>query len=271
MNKRLKQIVGRMNLSTAKAKNMAVMTCVIGVSLISGLVIGIANGKKENKELADRYENKITEIVSYYDFKDKKNKAYEELYTDAKNDLNIKKMEIEQKDNQINWYKENVALAKNLRSSANRGDSGDLKLNQDFAVTTDEMNKWLDKKAPKDSPFRGQGKIFIEASKESGLDPMYIATHAGLESAWGTSEIAREKNNYFGIAAFNASPMESAKTFGSGLEAGIVEGACWIAKHYTNKGQDTLNKMLDEKNAYAQTDDGKPLMSWLDQMTNIYD
>jgi len=126
-----------------------------------------------------------------------------------------------------------------------------------------EMNDWIAQKAPKDSPFQGQARIFLEASQKSGLDPRYILAHAALESGWGKSRISREKHNYFGIGAFDSSPYSSAYTFGgqdqSGLAAGIIEGSKWIADHYYNGkyGQRTLYQMRwnDNVHQYA-TDEG---------------
>ena len=41
-------------------------------------------------------------------------------------------------------------------------------------------------------------EVFVTAAKETGLDPRYIAAHAALESGWGNSNFARNRNNYFG-------------------------------------------------------------------------
>lgn len=263
----MKKIVKLLN--TNKIKKGIAIACIAGVSLMSGLMIGITQGEKETSKVKTEYTKKMKEVSDIYEKELIKYRSYEMLYKDTKEELNVQKMKVEQKNNEINWYKENVAMAENLKkSSANRGDISNIKLNTNFAVTTDQMNKWLKEKAPKNSPFLGQGKVFIEASKESGLDPMYIAAHAGLESGWGTSQIAREKNNFFGITAYNANPYDSAKSFDS-LEDGIIAGAKWIKKYYTDEGQDTLNKMLYGKKAYAQTDDGQPLDSWLDGIANI--
>jgi len=45
--------------------------------------------------------------------------------------------------------------------------------------------------------------------------PSSLIAQAICESAWGTSKICKDKNNYFGIAAFDSSPYKSSKTFGS--------------------------------------------------------
>ena len=111
--------------------------------------------------------------------------------------------------------------------------------------TVEEMNEWINSKAPANSPFRNQGAVFIKAAQESGLDPRYILAHAALESAWGTSSICQKKHNYFGIGAIDNDPYNKAHTFDEGLENGIVEGAKWISKYYYNGnyGQTTLRKM----------------------------
>lgn len=92
--------------------------------------------------------------------------------------------------------------------------------------------------------MEGLGKVFMQAGEESGLDPLYIASHAILETGWGTSSILADKGNWFGIGAFDDSPYESAYNYSS-REAGIIEGAKWIAENFVNgsENQDTLYKM----------------------------
>ncbi len=131
---------------------------------------------------------------------------------------------------------------------------------QDLGVwkmpTEDELNDWIKSKNAS-SPFNGHADIFIEAAKQSGLDPRYIIAHAALESGWGTSTIAKNKNNYFGIGAFDSSPYASAYKFGSGLAAGIIGGANWIAKNYYNSKyqQKTLRQMRWNKGVHQYATD----------------
>lgn len=102
-----------------------------------------------------------------------------------------------------------------------------------YGLTAAQLNNWI-KASNSKSPFNGQGQVFIEAQVQSGLDARYILAHAALESAWGTSNIARKYNNYFGIGAFDTNP-ENAKNYSNpGLAAGIIQGAKWIAKNYYN-------------------------------------
>lgn len=124
------------------------------------------------------------------------------------------------------------------------------------SLTADQINQFIQGKNGS-SPFNGNGNIFVKAADESGLDPRYILAHAAIESGWGTSRISKDKNNYFGIAAFDSSPYASAKSFGSGLEAGIVGGAKWIADHYYHGkyGQTSLYKMRWNDNVHQYATD----------------
>lgn len=118
-------------------------------------------------------------------------------------------------------------------------------LSEKTNLTAGDINDWIASKTGSNSKMRGMGDAFIKASQESGLDPLYLVAHAALETGWGTSSILKNKNNWFGIGAFDSSPYESAYGFNN-LEAGIIEGAKWISKNYTQDGQETLWKMIND-------------------------
>ena len=131
-------------------------------------------------------------------------------------------------------------------------------------ITATQINNWIRAKAP-NSPFNGQGQAFIEAQKQSGLDARYILAHAALESAWGTSRIAREYHNYFGINAYDSNPDDAKKSSNRSLQAGIINGAVWIKEHYYNRGQKTLYAMNHDKNGHNYASD----KAWGDKIANI--
>ena len=130
-----------------------------------------------------------------------------------------------------------------MTTSTASGEGINQNLTKFNRLTVRELNAWIESKTKPGSSFRGKGDVFLKASAETGLDPRYLVAHAALESGWGTSRIAVDKNNYFGIAAYDSSPYASAKTFGTGFENGIIGGAKWIRDNYTNRGQDTLQTM----------------------------
>lgn len=121
-------------------------------------------------------------------------------------------------------------------------------------LTAEQMNEWIAQKNSS-SPFNGNGQVFVDASNATGLDPRYILAHAALESAWGTSKICKEKNNYFGIGAFDSSPYSSAYSFNSGLAAGIIEGVKWIKTNYYDRGQRSLYKMRNNNGSHQYATD----------------
>ena len=59
----------------------------------------------------------------------------------------------------------------------------------------------------------GIGAACVVAQAMHGVNATYLVAHAALETGWGTSRIAREKNNLFGWSAFDKSPYGSAKGF----------------------------------------------------------
>lgn len=133
-------------------------------------------------------------------------------------------------------------------------------------LSAGQLNNWIRAKAP-GSPFNGQGNVFMEAQKQSGLDARYILAHAALESAWGRSNIAKRYNNYFGIGAFDNDPNNAKNFSNSGLASGIINGAKWIAKNYYNSSykQTTLYKMRNNNGVHQYATDP----NWHTKIANI--
>ncbi|MDU6791789.1 MAG: peptidoglycan amidohydrolase family protein, partial [Anaerococcus sp.] len=133
-------------------------------------------------------------------------------------------------------------------------------------LSAGQLNNWIRAKAP-GSPFNGQGNVFMEAQKQSGLDARYILSHAALESAWGRSNIAKRYNNYFGIGAFDNDPNNAKNFSNSGLASGIINGAKWIAKNYYNSSykQTTLYKMRNNNGVHQYATDP----NWHNKIANI--
>ena len=127
----------------------------------------------------------------------------------------------------------------NISSNTNLAANTDL--------TPEDMNKIInhwDKYVRGGTSFKNKGAVFIQASKETGLDPVYILAHAAWESSWGNSSLAKNKHNYFGIAAYDHDPYNSAYVMGDTIDNGIIKGAKWIKANYYNKGCKTLQAMI---------------------------
>lgn len=115
------------------------------------------------------------------------------------------------------------------------------------------LTNWILKNSPSNSNYHrtgGQsiGQIFLDAAKTYKVNVYYLVAHAAHETGWGGSRIARDKHNYFGIAAYDSSPYSSAYGYG-GVKNGVHAGAEWIAKNYIwseKYKQNTLWKMQND-------------------------
>ena len=103
----------------------------------------------------------------------------------------------------------------------------------------------------RNSRLAGKGAVFKEAEERYGVNALYLMAHSALESAWGRSQIAKDKNNFFGIAAYDSSPYTSAKKFDD-VDKGILGAAKWIRENYIDYGRDHLgNKATGMNVRYA--------------------
>ena len=125
--------------------------------------------------------------------------------------------------------------------------------------SADELNRVYSMMNIRDSRLAGKGAIFKEAEKRYGVNALYLMAHSALESAWGRSQIANDKNNFFGIAAYDTSPYDSAKKFDDvdkgilgDVDKGILGAAKWIRENYIDRGRDHLgNKATGMNVRYA--------------------
>lgn len=87
----------------------------------------------------------------------------------------------------------------------------------------------------KGTEMEGLGRSFIEAEKKYGVNALFLTSLAIHESAYGSSKIAKDKNNLFGFAAYDASPYSSARTFAT-KEQGIDHVASYLSENYLTEG-----------------------------------
>ena len=97
--------------------------------------------------------------------------------------------------------------------------------------TAADINKLYTLMGASNSMLAGKGAAFKAAEQKYGVNALYLVAHSALESAWGKSNIAKAKNNFFGIAAYDSSPYTSATKFDN-VDAGILGAARWINEKY---------------------------------------
>ena len=113
--------------------------------------------------------------------------------------------------------------------------------------TAADINSLYSIMGASDSKLAGKGATFKAAEQRYGVNALYLVAHSALESAWGRSKIAKDKNNFFGISAYDDSPYTSATKFDN-VDSGILGAARWINSRYLhNSGYPANGAYLGNK------------------------
>ncbi|KFN02459.1 N-acetylmuramoyl-L-alanine amidase [Bacillus clarus] len=131
------------------------------------------------------------------------------------------------------------------------------------SVTEQEIDNYIKRYHP-DSPLVGTGQDFIKAQNEYGVNALYLAAHAILESGYGKSEIAYRKHNLFGLKAYDWDPFANAKYLSSYGQS-IAYNADYVRKNYLEKTGPYFNGYtLTDMNVMYSTD-----KEWASKIANI--
>ena len=103
------------------------------------------------------------------------------------------------------------------------------------------------------SLLENKGATFKEAEEHYHINALYLLAHSALESDWGRSKIARDKNNFFGITAYDTTPYLSAKTFDD-VDKGILGATKWIKENYIDRGRTFLGNKASGMNVEYASD-----------------
>ena len=113
--------------------------------------------------------------------------------------------------------------------------------------TAADINRLYSLMGANDSKLAGKGATFKAAEQRYGVNALYLVAHSALESAWGRSKIAKDKNNFFGISAYDDTPYTSATKFDD-VDSGIMGAARWInSKYLHNSGYPASGAHLGNK------------------------
>lgn len=100
-----------------------------------------------------------------------------------------------------------------------------------------ELNTLINNRAKDDSyKMYNTGSSFVNNQSTYGVNAMLMACVGGLESAWGASSIAKNKNNLFGLNAVDSSPGTSADTYSSVDECIKTFAETYMSKRYLRSG-----------------------------------
>ena len=110
----------------------------------------------------------------------------------------------------------------------------DMELNKSSGLTLKDYQK-IFTGLPKDTNkiFEDNAEVFYNMDKKYNINGIFLASMAIHESAWGTSEIAKDKKNLFGYGAYDETPYESSYEF-EDYKDGIELVAKVLVKYYLN-------------------------------------
>ena len=103
------------------------------------------------------------------------------------------------------------------------------------------------------SLLENKGATFKEAEEHYHINALYLLAHSALESDWGRSKIAKDKNNFFGITAYDTTPYLAAKTFDD-VDKGILGATKWIKENYIDRGRTFLGNKASGMNVEYASD-----------------
>ena len=110
-----------------------------------------------------------------------------------------------------------------------------LPMRSKTSYSTTEFNSLLNgnKNVTPESKLYNMGKYIIEMQNKFGVNGLVIASVAANESSWGNSNMAKQKNNLFGLNARDANPND-AKAFRSPEHCINEFAERWMSKEYLN-------------------------------------
>lgn len=111
--------------------------------------------------------------------------------------------------------------------------SFDMQLNKPSGFTLEQFKKVLSDKKDVNKVFENNAEYFYYIEKQYNINGIFVASIGIHESAWGTSQIAKDKNNLFGYGSYDSNPYNGAYSFGDYSES-IDLIARVLVKYYLN-------------------------------------
>lgn len=128
-----------------------------------------------------------------------------------------------------------------------------LNLMTPSSLTAAQINSFIANNAVASSVLQNTGNYFIEAQQTFGVNAQYLLAHAIIESAWGTSNFAENRDNLFGYEAYTSNP-DAAASFRS-IEYDINFQGWFVRNEYLNSSGSFFNgPNLDGMNVDYATD-----------------
>ena len=108
-----------------------------------------------------------------------------------------------------------------------------MALNQPSGLSLEQFKKVLTDERDVNKIFENNAQYFYYIEQQYNINGLYIAAIGIHESAWGKSELAKNKNNLFGYGAYDSNPYNGAYQFSDYAES-IDLLARVMVKYYLN-------------------------------------
>ena len=108
-----------------------------------------------------------------------------------------------------------------------------MSLNKPSGLTLEQFKKILEDDRDTNKVLQNNAQYFYYIEKQYNVNGVFVASVAIHESAWGTSKIARDKNNLFGYGAYDSNPYNGAYSFSDYSECIDLIARVFV-KYYLN-------------------------------------
>ena len=108
-----------------------------------------------------------------------------------------------------------------------------MALNKPSGLTLEQFKKVLSDDKDTNKIFENNAEYFYYIEKQYNINGIFVAAVGIHESAWGTSKIAKEKNNLFGYGAYDSNPYNGAYNFSNYSESIDLIARVFV-KYYIN-------------------------------------
>ncbi|MCM3738117.1 PA14 domain-containing protein [Bacillus cytotoxicus] len=139
-----------------------------------------------------------------------------------------------------------------------------LDLRKPSKVTAGEIDNYMSRRTNGTSPLTGYGQAFIDAQNKYGVNALFLASHAILESGYGKSLISYRKHNLFGLRAEDSDPYGLARYFNT-FNDSINYNTAYVRAYYLEPGDWRYKGVtVTDINANYSTDTG-----WATKIANL--
>lgn len=108
-----------------------------------------------------------------------------------------------------------------------------MQLNKPSGLSLEQFKKVLSDSKDSNKIFEKNAEYFYYIEKQYSINGIFVASVGIHESAWGTSQIAVQKNNLFGYGAYDSNPYNGAYTFSNYSESIDLLARVFV-KYYLN-------------------------------------